>query len=159
MKIREVTGDLFEAPQTVIGHGVNTEGVMGAGIAKVFRAKYPHMYEQYKRYCQSPGLWPGQATCHFVGDNKLVVNLASQDKPGRNARPQWIASALVSAAVSLSSTTMSLLVGSNREIAIPRIGCGIGGLTWDQVSYAIATCGWDNWTVVVYNLPEQMEMK
>src|SRR5436190_22616419 len=55
MPLRFVSGDLFDnahhAP--AIAHGCNCQGSMGAGIAKSFRARYPEMYDQYRRRCKA----------------------------------------------------------------------------------------------------------
>ncbi|KAL4735646.1 hypothetical protein BDV11DRAFT_208303 [Aspergillus similis] len=51
-KITEVEGDLFDAPDaTVLIHACNCLGSWGAGIAGVFRKKYPAAYEIYESHC------------------------------------------------------------------------------------------------------------
>ena len=49
--IRVINGDLLEADSTFICHQVNCRGVMGSGVAKAIRDKYPEVYTQYKRFC------------------------------------------------------------------------------------------------------------
>jgi len=46
-----IEGDLLNAPFQVIAHQVNCMGVMGAGVAKSLRLKYPGLYESYKEMC------------------------------------------------------------------------------------------------------------
>lgn len=146
MKVVERSGDLFDAPQLTIGHGVNTQGVMGAGVAAEFARRYPDMYNQYRKICFNEDNWfsPGMCTTHWVSNgNRFVANLATQDLPGPHARYSWVTAAMVSAANA---------IGWNGEIAIPRIGCGIGGLQWPIVKQSFIDAGWDNFTVVVYSL-------
>ncbi|KAJ5100012.1 ADP-ribose 1''-phosphate phosphatase [Penicillium argentinense] len=51
-QVKEVPGDLFGAPQgSCLIHACNPQGVWGAGIAKVFKQKYPAAYECYKESC------------------------------------------------------------------------------------------------------------
>lgn len=55
MPICFVSGDLFADEHCVqaFAHGCNCQGSMGAGIAKTFRARYPEMYEEYRRRCKA----------------------------------------------------------------------------------------------------------
>ncbi|RLI76887.1 hypothetical protein DRP04_12165, partial [Archaeoglobales archaeon] len=44
-------GDLLEAKADVLVNPVNTKGVMGKGIARQFKQRFPRMYESYRRAC------------------------------------------------------------------------------------------------------------
>lgn len=122
--ITEHFGDLFTSDAPAIGHGVNCKGVMGAGIARIFRDKYPDMYSYYKECCTDyPGLKPGECLDWKTEDGKYVLNIASQDEPGANAKFTYLIAGLANACIFLKYE------GINR-FAIPRIGCGIGGLNW-----------------------------
>lgn len=48
MTIQIVNGDLLEANEDILGHQVNCQGVMGSGIAKILRDRYPNLYPEYK---------------------------------------------------------------------------------------------------------------
>lgn len=134
----EKYGDLFDTDAYYIGHGVNTQGVMGAGIAKIFRDKFPHNYSVYKRACDFNTLRPGG---HLVvpeleGDQvRLVVNFASQEQPGPDAEYAWLFDSLYSFANNASELGRLRRYGG--RVAIPEIGCGIGGLKWDKVKKII----------------------
>ncbi len=43
-----VKGNILDADHGIIGHQVNCQLVMGAGLAKQVREKYPHVYNEYK---------------------------------------------------------------------------------------------------------------
>lgn len=118
-------GDLFTSTCRVLGHGVNCEGVMGAGIARMFRDKFPENYRKYRNACLSGVLVPGSYIYTFESP-KLIVNLATQKKPGPDAKYDWLFSACYQAAEILSE-------GGYHSMAIPQIGCGIGGLEWHKV--------------------------
>lgn len=124
--MRIVKGDLFLSGAPAIGHGVNCRGVMGAGIAKVFRAEYPEMYQKYKSLCERGLLTPGNTWPWQDASGLVIYNMASQDEPGANARLEWLA-----------RTASRVLVNADARkfdrVAIPQIGCGIGGLEWDDV--------------------------
>jgi hypothetical protein len=60
MTIIFVSGDLFADPSLDgLAHGCNCVGAMGAGIAMEFRRRYPEMYLQYKKHCDSGDFVPG----------------------------------------------------------------------------------------------------
>ena len=119
-------GNLFDTTQTHVGHGVNTYGVMGAGIAKEFKARYPHNFKQYKAWCDS-GEAKGGDFLLSGEQNKILVNIASQERPGRHAKMQYLVIALTTLARNRPGITL----------ALPEIGCGIGGLEWGSVKSAL----------------------
>lgn len=119
------SGDLFDTELTHLGHGVNVVGVMGAGIAVSFRERYPEMYEDYQEACRENRIQPGSVFPYSEGGDR-IYNIASQDKPGAHARLEWLRSGLDAALAVVAEY-------GGEGIAIPRIGCGIGGLDWDNV--------------------------
>ncbi len=131
--VEHVTGDLFTYPGLdAIGHGVNCQGVMGAGIARAFRALDENMYRQYRDLCSRSVLRVGDMHPWRLADGRWVYNLASQFRTGRDARLSAIETALDRA---LEHATDHQLT----SLGLPRIGCGIGGLTWAEVSAVIET--------------------
>lgn len=141
MSVEYIEGDLFDCGVAAIGHGVNCTGVMGAGIATVFRRRYPDMYVQYKLWCETGVLTPGISMPWEVVDPadpldpvRYVFNIASQDRPGADARYQWLFSGVNNAIMQARSLGLSAL-------ALPRIGAGIGGLKWDDVRDAYEDLG------------------
>lgn len=124
-------GNLFEMDAPAFGQGVNVRGVMGAGIAAGFRNAYPDMYREYQVRCSTGELSPGGVFTWLDEESGCYIfNMASQDGPGPNARLEWLAS---SAARALN-TADELGIP---YIAIPQIGCGIGGLEWDDVAVSL----------------------
>lgn len=132
MTIIDKTGDIFTSNAGYIGHGVNVYGIMGAGIAVQVRNRFPEVYRQYGEACASGALVPGD--CFSVEDPStgvVIANLASQDKPGANARIDWVKSSL--------NTLLDDIAESdpNAMLALPRIASNIGGLDWVDVRAAI----------------------
>lgn len=127
MSVEIVKGDLFAGDHPAIGHGVNTMGVMGAGIAVGFKDRWPDMYVRYRTMCGLELLKPGDT---FIWDQdedlQLVCNLASQDLPGSHARGKWLSQSLFQTLSELESYGV-------KTFALPWIGCGIGGLTQPYV--------------------------
>ncbi len=130
----EKYGDLFDTTATYLAQGVNVKGVMGAGIAKQFKSYFPNMFDEYKRSCDNGELEPGGFQAVPLS-RIIVVNLASQEKPGADARYHWLFESLMRFAQIASKP--HLLEAYGGTIAIPEIGCGIGGLEWHRVKYML----------------------
>lgn len=124
-------GDMFTSDAKALAHGVNCAGVMGAGVAKRFREEFPHNYENYRYACQAKILRPGEIHVNFEKD-KYILNLASQNKPGRDASYEWLFSS------ALAAVRGAVNIGIDR-IAVPEIGSHIGGLEWDKVAQVLLT--------------------
>jgi O-acetyl-ADP-ribose deacetylase (regulator of RNase III) len=134
MNITNVTGDAFTHAQQLtvpaFAHGVNTSGVMGAGVAKTVRSHWPALYDTYRNMCSLDLLTPGNYMAWRTPRGGWVYNLATQDAPGPRARLGWV----VQAVENMCAHAQSVGV---QEIVSVRIGCGIGGLSWTEVSTAL----------------------
>jgi O-acetyl-ADP-ribose deacetylase (regulator of RNase III) len=118
------TGNIWDTEHKAVGHGVNTKGVMGAGIAVQFKNRFPGNYAEYKNWCDSGSLRPGQ--CLNIGEGEYeIFNMASQEMPGSDATYSWLFH-------SASDAAMQARIHGIKVIAIPMIGAGIGGLEWDK---------------------------
>jgi O-acetyl-ADP-ribose deacetylase (regulator of RNase III) len=142
MAINYVSGDLFTNAYSVqaFAHGCNCAGSMGAGVAVGFRARYPAMFEEYRRRCKAT---PREFNLGDVflwkdADQPWVFNLATQEN-------YWRSRATYSA-VEQALTAMRELADAEgaRSIAMPRIGVGYGGLSWRRVREIVerAFAGW-----------------
>ena len=49
--IKEFIGDILKSDEKYIIHQVNCKGIMGAGIAKQIKDKYPEVYADYREFC------------------------------------------------------------------------------------------------------------
>ncbi len=149
------TGDLFQAREVAIAHGCNTQGVMGAGVARRVRDLYPTVYERYAASCYDGQFRVGTAQAVWADPDRdaadrLIYNLGTQHFPGADASI-W--------AVFLSFANMAEDAHTRHinTVAIPRIGCGIGGLDWNEVAPAIEQAveysNHPHLSIVVYDLP------
>jgi O-acetyl-ADP-ribose deacetylase (regulator of RNase III) len=124
--IKYVKGDLFESGLRNLAQGCNTRGVMGAGISRTFRERYPVMYHVYRALCQAHEFKLGDSMPWLdVDTNTVIFNLATQNL-GENANPDAIDLAIhnmVNQAKMIHVT----------EIGMPWIGCGIGGLKFGEL--------------------------
>ena len=134
MTVEFVKDDLFAVDAHVISHGVNCQGMMGAGIAKAFRARYPDMYSEYKRVCDLFHPIPGEYMEWTPNAGPRVMNLFTQFYIGPDATAKALR-------YSLAGATHASLPGGDEPsqftFALPLIGCGIGGLTFEEFNDAL----------------------
>ena len=105
-------------------HQVNSQGVMGGGIAKQIKEEFPNHFERYEKYCNKYSRLLGTV---FSVDG--VVGVFGQDHYGIGERHTNYA-ALLSG---LDSFMGELLAeySDYTKIGIPHgIGCGLGGGDW-----------------------------
>lgn len=132
--ITEATGNLLQADAEALVNTVNTEGVMGKGIALQFKKAYPAMYEAYRKAAKAGEVrlghmhvWPtGQMT-----GPKYVINFPTKGHWKSRSKIGDIESGLVD----LINVIEQLGIES---IAVPPLGCGNGGLRWSDVEPRIA---------------------
>ena len=133
--IKEVRGDLLAYDAKVRCHQVNCKGVMGAGLAKQVKEKYPEAYEQYKAMCDQFGSsllgHPQFVICH---DGTVMANLFAQDGHGTDA-VQTVMGALDDCLSQVANFCFRI----DAKPAFPKLmGCGLAGGNWDDVSKLIA---------------------
>jgi O-acetyl-ADP-ribose deacetylase (regulator of RNase III) len=127
--IKYVAGDLFvnEYGAEALAHGCNCLGVMGAGIAVGFKTRYPQMYVEYRKRCLTSPRRFNLGDCFLWREETkpVVLNLGTQEGLGG-------ASYL---AVERALENMRRVADENqiKNIAMPRIGAGYGGLDWSRV--------------------------
>ncbi len=125
--IHYVTGDMFAEHYDVRVNAVNCRGVMGAGLALQFKIHYPRMFEHYRSTCLEQRLIPGQI--HTWASSRplaCVVNVATKDHWRDPSKLEWVRTGLVN----LSGYLTTLLP---MKVAVPALGCGLGGLMWTDV--------------------------
>lgn len=146
-KIVYVTGNVLDAPQPMIIHQVNCQGVMGSGVAKAIKESYPIVYQSYRwLYNQTENKEQLLGYCQFVDidDNKTVVNLFSQFDYLPRTKRHTSYDAMVKGFERIKEVT-------DGDLAMPRIGCGLGGGDWHIVS-AIIESVFDDRQIFVYDL-------
>jgi O-acetyl-ADP-ribose deacetylase (regulator of RNase III) len=134
--LTEINGNIFESKADVIAHGCNCKGAMGRGLALQMRERFPKMYLKYREFCRDGSFRPGSVWLYVAPDSgPIIANLATQDDWGTDApkaRPEWITESL--------TKCLTWMDGTYTTLAIPRIGCSLGGLTWIAVKPIIEEC-------------------
>jgi len=130
--VKFVSGDLFTYPGLdAIAHGCNCAGVMGAGIAKEFKKRYPENFEYYRNACANNSFFIGSVRI-FRNSDKYIINLGTQDRFINPAKLEHIELALNNMIYIVSGIPENV-----KTIGLPRIGAGLGGLDWEDVKQVI----------------------
>ncbi len=120
-----IRGDILKSEAEAIVNPVNCEGIMGKGLAYQVRKMYPKTYHEYKVACKEGRLKIGKM--HWTRENnKIIINFPTKNKWREKSRIGYIVEGLES----LIYVVRELNITS---IAIPPLGCGLGGLNWNQV--------------------------
>lgn len=128
--IESGTGNLLEADVEAVVNTVNTVGVMGKGIALQFKNAYPENFKAYAAACKRGEVVPGRMFVHDsgrMGSGRYVINFPTKRHWKSRSRLADIEAGLVD----LVRVIRELEI---RSIAVPPLGCGNGGLDWDDVS-------------------------
>ena len=130
MTIRLMHGDLLKQDDVdAIVNTVNCVGVMGKGIALQFRNKWPANNQAYEQACKAGQVKLGTI---FVFDSgglvkpNFIINFPTKGHWRAKSEIRWIQDGLKD----LITQVQRLKIQS---IAIPPLGCGNGGLEWDDV--------------------------
>jgi O-acetyl-ADP-ribose deacetylase (regulator of RNase III) len=135
--IKFVGGDFFDYHADIRINTVNCVGVMGAGVALQFKDKYPKMYDEYVKACNSesikighPQVW--QDNSAFSNDRTIIINFPTKNHWKNPSKYEYIEEGL------------EWLKGFLKDkpgltITVPALGCGHGGLDWAIVKGMIST--------------------
>jgi O-acetyl-ADP-ribose deacetylase (regulator of RNase III) len=133
MKIRYITNDLFGTEILHILHGCNAQGVMGSGIAKIIKEQYFDAFAFYATQYDEHGLKLGDV--QFVPTNgKVIVNAVTQEFYGRDGK-RYVSYDAVAAAMRTANRVLKL--SGYTQLAMPKIGAGLGGGDWDTIAAII----------------------
>lgn len=136
-------GDVLDTPIHIIAHQVNCKGVMGAGLAKQIRDKYPWVYSCYKKYCitHSYDLLGAAAFWSNSDDTlkpeHLFMNIFGQDGYGRGSMQtdyQAFKDSFTKGLEFYRTEACDCNYTVQIPIAIPYgIGCGLAGGDWNKI--------------------------
>lgn len=154
MAINYVKGDLLDSDCDYICHQVNCQGVMGSGIAKQIRARWPWVFSSYHEYCnrrkhnnESPlgEIW-GVKLIHDNRNPQWVVNMFAQDDFGYSGRRFTSYNAFAKCLDAMRDR-----LPRDKTIGFPKnIGCGLGGGDWNVISTMIESILGGDFDVYIY---------
>ena len=156
MDILYVTGNVCEASQKAMAHGCNAQGQMGKGVAKAVRDKWPNVYEIYNLRYRTFGLNVGEIIPVLTPDGKLILNCITQDrcrKTGDASNPDAVFVDYDAILKVFETINDKVIDWDVTEVAMPRIGAGLGGGDWAIISKIIEDTS-TNYQPVVYDYAE-----
>ncbi|MCU0784094.1 MAG: macro domain-containing protein [Verrucomicrobia bacterium] len=124
-----VEGNLLEAEADALVNTVNTEGVMGKGVALQFAKKFPDMLAAYKAACKAGEVLPGGMHVFERGEMfqpRYIINFPTKRHWRSPSRMEDIEAGLQALVREIERLHI-------RSIALPPLGCGNGGLDWNEV--------------------------
>ncbi len=157
--IRYTQGNLLEAPAEALVNTVNEVGVMGKGIALMFREAFPENTRAYEAACKAGEVHVGRMLVTrnqaLIGP-RWIINFPTKRHWRNPSQLDWIRDGL---------KDLVRVVRENgiRSVALPPLGCGAGGLDWSQVRQEIeaALAELGNVNVLIFEthgrLPERAE--
>lgn len=131
------TGSIFDSGCRILVNPVNCKGVMGAGLAKEFATCFPWIMQPYKAACAAGELRLGYI--QWVEDShywNVIVNFTTKNHWKEKTELVWVERGLYNLAGYLTCYLKSYL---DLDIAVPALGCGLGGLDWHEVRPLIET--------------------
>lgn len=146
MELVYIKGNLLDGSHEVVVNPVNCVGIMGAGVALQFKRRYPEMFQSYIEHCRY-GLMDKHVHVSYQKlDSTVVVNLATKYHWKNNSDLELIKH-------QLGELAYAAEVYGFDVISMPRIGCGLGNLSWSDVEPLIVNAFTDtNITIQIIDL-------
>ena len=126
-------GNLLEARVDALVNTVNTVGVMGKGIALMFKERFPRNFELYAAACKSAQVRVGRMFVTETGEldgPRWIINFPTKEHWRTPSRLAWVEQGLQDLQRVLQERQI-------RSIAVPPLGAGNGGLEWPAVKARI----------------------
>lgn len=122
-------GNLLDAEVEALVNTVNTVGVMGKGIALMFKERFPDNMTNYARACKTGEVQTGKMFVTETGElmgPRWIVNFPTKQHWRGKSQMAWIIEGL-------NDLRRFIEQHHVQSIAIPPLGAGNGGLDWADV--------------------------
>lgn len=122
-------GNLLEAPVEALVNTVNCVGYMGKGIALQFKQAFPANFRAYEAAAKAGMVTPGRMLVHDHGmliQPRYVINFPTKRHWRGKSRMEDVEAGLAALVEEVRERGI-------RSIAVPPLGCGLGGLDWSEV--------------------------
>ena len=122
-------GNVLEARVEALVNTVNTVGVMGKGVALMFKERFGDNFRRYAAACKSGEVQTGKMFVTQVAEldgPRWIVNFPTKQHWRAPSRMEWVVEGL-------QDLRRFLVEQQIQSIAIPPLGAGNGGLEWPDV--------------------------
>lgn len=127
--IEYAKGNLLEADVEALVNTVNTAGVMGKGIALQFKQAFPENFMLYEKACRAKEVKTGEMFIVPTGsifNPKYIINFPTKQHWRSGSKMNYVENGLKALVADVKRLSIE-------SIAIPPLGCGNGGLDWEEV--------------------------
>jgi O-acetyl-ADP-ribose deacetylase (regulator of RNase III) len=127
--IHFTNGNLLKSDVEALVNTVNTVGIMGKGIALMFKDAFKENYELYEAACKAGEVKVGHVFVTHRNElfgPKWIINFPTKKHWRHPTKTQWVIDGLQDLRDFISKNNI-------KSIAIPPLGCGNGGLDWQNV--------------------------
>lgn len=130
--IHYTKGNIIQADVEALVNTVNTVGVMGKGIALVFKKAFPNNFKIYRKLCEEKEFNIGDMLITNTGQirPKFIVNFPTKKHWRGKSKIEFIE-------IGMKELVKEINKKQIKSIAIPPLGCGNGGLNWNEVKAII----------------------
>lgn len=119
--IQFIKGNIFSSKAQTIVNAVNCVGVMGKGIALVFKLRYPNMFAEYQQLCKTKAIEIGKIWLYKEMGLRWVVNFPTKFHWKYDSKPIYLEKGLQN----FVDTYQTFGI---KSIAFPLLGAHNGGL-------------------------------
>ncbi len=127
--LENTSSNILETSCEAFVNTVNCVGVMGKGLALQVKIKFPNCFEEYKLACANNTLNVGNVLVHKTGlvtNPKYIISFPTKTHWKYPSKLSYIESGLKALVKAVKEHDI-------KSLAIPALGCGLGGLNWDDV--------------------------
>jgi O-acetyl-ADP-ribose deacetylase (regulator of RNase III) len=168
--LKFITGDVTiprGGGHRMVIHICNDIGGFGAGVALAIARRWPKVQEQYRLWHRN-GIHEratfklGEIQIVNLQTDLAVVNMIAQEDivAKKNDQGEWIPPIRYDAVDACLKKVAKAAAESKSTIAMPRIGCGLAGGSWDQIEpLIIENLINKNLNVTVYDFEEKISEK
>lgn len=128
--VHVVTGDLFQSDAQTLMNAVNCAGVMGKGIAREFKRRFPEMFADYADRCQRGLVRLGEPYLYRGQSLPRILNFPTKGHWRAASRLEDIVAGLAYLQAHYEEWGIT-------SLAVPALGCGAGQLAWATVGPAL----------------------
>lgn len=104
---------------------------MGKGLALQFKRAFPENFHAYARACEAGDVQPGRMFVVPLGP-RVIINFPTKRHWRNPSRLEDVEAGLVALVAEVRARGI-------RSVAVPALGCGLGGLDWAQVRPRLVT--------------------
>ena len=127
-------GNILESEAEALVNTVNTQGVMGKGIALQFKNAFPSNYKVYQDICRNGNFQIGDLLIveenGLISGKKTIINFPTKTSWRKPSEYSYIEKGLEKLVQVIEDKKFN-------SIAIPPLGSGNGGLNWEIVKKMI----------------------